>query len=84
MQRGNVYFSDAFASVLEQHRKAKGLSRAGLAQRAGLHQTYVGMIERGMRNPSLDAASAIAQALETPLSELIAEAEQIWKNQKRK
>ena len=52
------------------------MSRETLAERAGLHQTYIGLIERGMRNPSLDAADAIAEALGVRLSELIAEAEQ--------
>ena len=46
-----------------------------LAEKAGLHQTYVGMIERGLSNPSLDVANAIAEALEVPFSTLIAEAE---------
>jgi len=68
-------FSDAFPLVLEKHRTRKKLSRQALAERAGLHQTYVGMIERGLSNPSLDAANAIAEALEVPLSKLIAKAE---------
>jgi transcriptional regulator with XRE-family HTH domain len=33
------------------------------------------MIERGMSNPSLDTANAIAEALEIPFSKLIAETE---------
>jgi transcriptional regulator with XRE-family HTH domain len=33
------------------------------------------MIERGLSNPSLDTANAIAEALEIPFSQLIAEAE---------
>jgi transcriptional regulator with XRE-family HTH domain len=68
-------FSDAFASVLQRRRTAKGLSRQALAQKAGLHQTYIGLIERRISNPSLDAASAIADALEIPFSKLISEAE---------
>jgi transcriptional regulator with XRE-family HTH domain len=75
MRRRRVEFSDAFAVVLQRHREARKLSRQALAQKAGLHQTYVGMIERGVSNPSLDAASALAEALEMPFSELIAEAE---------
>jgi transcriptional regulator with XRE-family HTH domain len=75
MRRRRLEFSDAFALVLQRHREAKKLSRQGLAEKAGLHQTYVGMIERGLSNPSLDRANAIAEALETPFSQLIAEAE---------
>jgi len=75
MRRRRLEFSDAFAQVLERHRTAKKLSRQALAEKAGLHQTYVGMIESGKSNPSLDVASAIAEALEVPFSKLIAEAE---------
>jgi len=68
-------FSDAFAVVLEKHRRAKKLSRQALADKEGIHQTCVGMFERGLSDPSLDAANAIAEALELPLSKLIAKAE---------
>lgn len=76
MRSRRLDLSDVFARVLECHRTAKKLSREALAERAGLHQTYIGLIERGLRNPSLDAADAIAEALGVRLSELITEAEQ--------
>ena len=75
MRTRRMDLSDAFARVLEEHRTTKQLSREALAERAGLHQTYIGLIERGLRNPSLDAADAIAEALGAPLSELIVKAE---------
>jgi transcriptional regulator with XRE-family HTH domain len=75
MRRSRLEFSDAFAKVLQRHREAKKLSRQALSQKAGLHQTYIGMIERGLSNPSLDTSSAIAEALEIPFSRLIAETE---------
>ena len=75
MGRRRLEFSDAFALVLQRHRTAKKLSRHALSQKARLHQTYIGLIERGLSNPSLDAANAIAEALELPLSKLIIEAE---------
>lgn len=77
MRRRRLEFSDAFAIVLQRCREAKKLSRQSLAQKAGLHQTYVGMIERGLSNPSLDTANALAEALETPFSKLVAEVEAI-------
>ena len=67
--------SDAFARVVEKHRKSKGLSKSKLAEKAGLHQTYIGLLERGQRSPNLDTAKAIATALNIKLSKLIAEAE---------
>jgi len=75
MRRRRLEFSDAFALVLQRHRAARKLSKQTLAQKAGLHQTYIGKIEAGLSNPSLDTANAIAEALEISLSTLIAEAE---------
>jgi transcriptional regulator with XRE-family HTH domain len=67
--------SPAFARVLREHREEKGISQERLAHAAGLHRTYVGLIERGQRNPTLDAAHALARALGMRLSELVREAE---------
>jgi transcriptional regulator with XRE-family HTH domain len=77
MRRRRFEFADAFALVLEKHRTAKKLSRQTLAEKAGVHQTYVGMIERGLSNPSLNAANAIAKALQVPFSRLVAQAESL-------
>jgi transcriptional regulator with XRE-family HTH domain len=69
--------SDAFALVLRRHREGKALSQEALAEKADLHPTYVGMLERSLRNPSLNVTKALAKALGAPLSKLIAEAEAI-------
>jgi len=71
--------SDAFSRVVKRHREERGLSRAALAKKAGLHQTYVGLLEREERSPNLDTAKAIANALRLPLAQMIAEAERIAK-----
>jgi ribosome-binding protein aMBF1 (putative translation factor) len=47
MQRIASELSDSFAAVVEKRRKQKRLSRAALAAQAGLHQTYIGLLERG-------------------------------------
>jgi transcriptional regulator with XRE-family HTH domain len=65
----------AFGAVVQRHRKAKGLSQEALAERADIHHTHVGLIERGERNASLNVAYRVARALGMPLSVLIAEAE---------
>jgi transcriptional regulator with XRE-family HTH domain len=75
MRSRRLEFSDAFARVLQRHRLAKKFSRQALSEKAGLHQTYIGLIERCLSNPTLDAANAIAEALNVPLSQLVAEAE---------
>jgi ribosome-binding protein aMBF1 (putative translation factor) len=80
VQRVSSEFSDSFALVVQKHRKAKGLSRAMLAARAGLHQTYIGLLERGKRSPNLATAQAIAKSLGVSLSRLIAEAERVGRS----
>jgi transcriptional regulator with XRE-family HTH domain len=75
MSRAHFALSDNFSRVVKQYREAKGFSRAALAEKAGLHQTYIGLLERGERSPNLDTAKAIAEALQIRLSKLIAEAE---------
>ena len=79
MQRIPLELSDSFALVVEKHRKAKGLSKAALAAKAGLHQTYIGLLERGKRSPNMDTAQAIAKSLGCLLSRLVIEAEKIQK-----
>jgi transcriptional regulator with XRE-family HTH domain len=52
-------------------RLACGFSQEELADRAGLHRTYIGSVERGERNISLDNIVAIAEALDAPLIDLL-------------
>ncbi len=49
------------------------MSQEKLAEHAGLHPTYIGLIERGARNPTLASALAVAKALDEELVDLIAE-----------
>lgn len=42
-----------FGSRIRELRKNKGLSQENLAELTGFHRTYIGMIERGERNPAL-------------------------------
>ncbi|MCX6922006.1 MAG: helix-turn-helix transcriptional regulator [Verrucomicrobia bacterium] len=67
----------AFAAVLKKHRATKGISQELLAEKADIHPTHVGLIERSLRNPSLKVCKAIADALELPLSQMISEAERL-------
>ena len=53
------------------------LSQEKLSERAGLHPTYISMVERGIRNPTLDAAARISKALRVALPRLIEEAQQV-------
>lgn len=47
------------------------ISQEELAYRAGLHRTYVSLLERGLRNPSLRVIQAVAGVLKVPMSDLL-------------
>ena len=79
MAQAQTVLSDAFSRVVAKRRQNRGLSRAALAELSGLHQTYVGLLERGERSPNLDTAKAIANALGVSLGKMITEAERMHK-----
>lgn len=68
-------FQKAFAREVRRARTALQLSQEELADYAGLHRNYVGMIERCERSPTLVAAEGIARGLKLKLSELVSRAE---------
>lgn len=52
-----------FGRKLRTVRVEKGISQEELAQRSGLHRTYVSSVERGERNISLVNIAKLASAL---------------------
>ena len=59
-----------FGRRIRQLRKNDNLSQEQLAEITGLHRNYIGMVERGERNPSLLNINILAQAFQLSLSEL--------------
>ena len=51
-------------------RKARGWSQEKLGEKADLSYKFIGEIERGIVNPSLDSLSGIASALDIEISKL--------------
>ena len=61
--------------AIRRHRRAAGLSQEGLAERSGLHWTYLSEIETSKVNPTVNVLRRIAGALGVRASQLVAEAE---------
>lgn len=53
---------------LRSYRAAQGLSQEKLAERAGLHPTYIGQVERGEKNLTIESLEKITSALDIPIS----------------
>ena len=51
-------------------RKSKGLSQEELANLASVHPTYIGQLERGEKNATIDSLQRITKALEVSLSDM--------------
>ena len=60
-----------FGCNVRKYRKSLGLSQEQLAEESGLHRTYIGAVERGERNVSLNNIVAIARALRIQTSVLL-------------
>ncbi len=60
-----------FGTNVQKYRKERQLSQEKLAELAGLHRTYIGMIERAEKNITLCNIEKIARALDLEIGELL-------------
>ncbi|MEB4858347.1 helix-turn-helix domain-containing protein [Priestia megaterium] len=65
-----AHFLELFGNKIRTIRKAKGLTQDELAKRCGLQNTYIGGIEQGERNISLQSVEKLAEGLEVGPFEL--------------
>ena len=61
----------AFGQALREIRRERKLSQEKLALEAGFDRTYISLIERGVRSPTVRAIVKLAGVLEIPPSEII-------------
>lgn len=62
-----------FGNSVREKRNRLGISQEELAERADLHRTYIGDVERGQRNVGLINIVKIARALKTTVADLTRE-----------
>lgn len=53
------------------YRKEKHITQETLAEICGLHPTYIGQLERGEKNATVESVYRIAKGLNIPLSKLL-------------
>ena len=66
-----------FGAAVRHHRELLRLSQEELGHRAGLDRSYLGRIERGEQNATLESAQKVADALGVGLDVLFATARDI-------
>lgn len=64
----------AIGSVLRQKREKLGISQEELAERAGVDRTYISILERGLKSPTLETLERICIALNTLPERVLEEA----------
>ena len=62
-----------FGNKVRKERTKLGLSQEGLAVKAGVHRTYIGMIERAEKNITLENIEKVAKALGLKLSDFFSD-----------
>ena len=58
-------------SRIRYHRKEHKLSQEELAERSGLHPSYIGQLERGIKKPTIDSLYKITKGMDLSISEII-------------
>lgn len=61
--------------LLREEREKRGLSMTVVAQRSGLSQSIISLVERDLRSPSLDTLLRIAEAIEIDLGDILTRAQ---------
>jgi len=60
-----------FGARVREFRQSASLTQENLADRSGIHWSYIGKVERGQVNLTLHNMVRIARALETDLADLV-------------
>ena len=69
-ERTEKNLKTGLGEAIRQGRSLLGISQGELAERSGLHRTYVSDLERGARNPSIESIEKLARALGVSVAKL--------------
>jgi transcriptional regulator with XRE-family HTH domain len=62
---------NSFSVQIRLQRKKIGISQEKLASLAAVDRTYISILERGIKSPTIDTAKRISEALGLKLSKLL-------------
>lgn len=65
----------ASGRTIAKLRRERDLSQEALASSTKVHRTYISLLERGLKSPTLDVVERLAAALDLSVHELLKQAE---------
>jgi transcriptional regulator with XRE-family HTH domain len=68
-----IQFREALGQRIKRLRRQADLTQIALADRCGIYRTYLGQIEAGTANPTLNVMLVLANSLDMQLSDLLAD-----------
>ena len=71
VDKGRTERQVAFGDRIRARRQELGMTQESLALASGIARSYIGSLEGGQRNPSLDNIARLAQALEIDAADLV-------------
>ena len=69
--KGETARQRLFGDRVRQRRAELNMSQENLAHRSGLNRSYIGSLEAGQRNPSLETICRLAKALKVDAADLV-------------
>ncbi|HGS4673185.1 helix-turn-helix domain-containing protein [Vibrio parahaemolyticus] len=71
MRKPSEHLLATLAKNVRSFRVKNGMSQELLAEKCGLHRTYIGSIERGERNATLSTLEVLAETLNVSIAQLL-------------
>ena len=77
MEKFNLNTEKIFGQVLRKLRILNKLSQEKLSQECGLDRSYISLLERGLRQPSLTTLLLLSKVLNTTAANMVRDVEEI-------